>query len=120
MKNHPKVRILDHDFYVDIANRQFEDVGSPSNVIPFDQLILADTRSYYVLNYDPKINNAFKGEYIEFLQRKDLVIVTVPLLETLNPAGMKELITGKPMDKKAVVIDAEPVVLKTKSTRKVR
>lgn len=120
MKNHPKVRIHDHDFYVDIGSRQFEDVGSPSNVISFDQLILADSRTYYVLNYDPRTNNAFKGEYIEFLQRKDLVVVIVPLLETLNPAGMKELITGKPMDKKAVYVDPEPVILKTKSTRKVR
>lgn len=120
MKNLPRVRILDHDFYVDIAARQLEDAGSPSNVIAFDHLVLADSKTYYILNYDPKTNNAFKGEYIEFLQRKDLVIVTVPLLETLNPLGMRELITGKPIDKKSIVVDAEPVVLKTKSVRKVR
>lgn len=120
MKNHPKVKILDREFYVDVAARQFEDVGSPSNVISFDHLILADTRTYYILNYDPRTNNAFKGEYIEFLQRKDLVVVTVPLLETLNPVGMKELITGKPVDKKSLPVDIEPVVLRTKNTRKVR
>lgn len=120
MKNLPKIRILDHDFYVDIAARQFEDAGSPSNVISFEHLVLADSATYYILNYDPKTNNAFKGEYIEFLQRKDLVIVTVPLLETLNPFGMRELITGKSFDKKSIVVDSEPIVLKTKSVRKVR
>ena len=120
MKNLPKIRILDHDFYVDIMARQFEDVGSPSNVISFDHLVLADSATYYILNYDPKTNNAFKGEYIEFLQRKDLVIVTVPLLETLSPFGMKELITGKSVDKKSITVNPEPVILKTKTVRKVR
>jgi len=104
---------------VDIANRQFEDVGSPTNVISFYNLVLADGASHYLLNYDPKTNNAFKGEYIEGLQRKDLVVVIVPLLETLDPIGMKELLTGKP-GKRLSAGDEEPLLLKTKSARKLR
>lgn len=87
----PEINIGGTQFYLDLRLNEFREVNDFSNRIDLD--LLKDTDNGYQLLFDPKIKNIFSGTQAEFEKREmELVVVSLPSLEKMDPLGFSMLI----------------------------
>ena len=88
----PKIDIGGTQFYLDLRLNEFREVADFSNRIFLNQLIEFDHG--YLIIFDTRRKNIFNGSEAELFQRKDqdLVWVSLPSLEKMDPLGFKWLV----------------------------
>ncbi|MBS1525314.1 MAG: hypothetical protein JST19_06685 [Bacteroidetes bacterium] len=74
------------DFYVDIRLNAFREVNAPWNAISFDEIVDHDNTS--ALAFDTRTHNVYTGIIDPDHIPDEVVLVIVPPLAELDPAGM--------------------------------
>lgn len=101
----PKIEIGGTKFYLDLRLNEFRECDNFMNRLNLDDLIQMEAG--YMVCFDPKARNLFKGSPEEYERRKeaDLIWVHLSTLQEMDPLGfgwlMDEIKEGSPLVKPA-------------------